>query len=117
MARTRRNHLRRLLSSPNTTGRSQQAKRSFPWQRLIYLIDMVAYDVTATSCCSIRFIATAYPATCRSSSFSKGGAGIVTETGLRELPGRVGFRHGSALLPPASLPAADHPASAPDRPF
>ncbi len=38
------------------------------------------------------------------------GEGIVTETGLRELLGRVGFRHGSALLPPASLPAADHPA-------
>ena len=30
--------------------------------------------------------------------------------GSRECPGRVGFPHGSSLLPPTSLPAADHPA-------
>ena len=28
----------------------------------------------------------------------------------RGWPGRVGFRRGSAVLPPTSLPAADHPA-------
>jgi transposase len=37
-------------------------------------------------------------------------AGNVTETGSERVPGMVGFRHGSALLPPTSLPAADHPA-------
>src|SRR5580700_3203065 len=38
-------------------------------------------------------------------------AGNVTETRSdRVAPGGVGFRHGSALLPPTSLPAADHPA-------
>jgi MFS transporter, putative metabolite:H+ symporter len=30
--------------------------------------------------------------------------------GSRGSPGGVGFRHGSALVPPTSLPAADHPA-------
>jgi hypothetical protein len=37
--------------------------------------------------------------------------GNVTETGPSGWPGVVGLRHGSALLPPTSLPAADHPAA------
>jgi hypothetical protein len=37
-------------------------------------------------------------------------SGNVTETGFGWRPGRVGCRHGSALLPPTSLPAAYDPA-------
>jgi DNA invertase Pin-like site-specific DNA recombinase len=37
-------------------------------------------------------------------------AAMSQKPGSSGSPGRVGFRHGSSLLPPTSLPAADHPA-------
>jgi hypothetical protein len=38
------------------------------------------------------------------------GLALSQKWGSMEWPGRVGFPHGSSLLPPTSLPAADHPA-------
>jgi hypothetical protein len=43
-------------------------------------------------------------------SVPEGQPAMSQKRGSSGWPGRLGFRHGSVLLPPTSLPAADHPA-------
>src|SRR5215472_15056117 len=47
---------------------------------------------------------------CHACRTLRGNHGIVTETGMGRAAYRIGCRDGSAVLPPSSLPARDHPA-------